>query len=130
MIRCESGLLGNSFGMELEMRKINYVTVLRFYPTIKNEVCRLTNWTSIKDGVEICVFYYQPTDWKSARKMVAVRKNILTLKKATGKLLLFDEQIQTFRYSVFVTNLNLPAQTIWEIIKKRGDAENRIKELK
>jgi hypothetical protein len=130
LIRCDSGFYGNSFLMELEKRKLNYVTAVKFYPTIRNEVRRLTNWTSIKDGVEICEFYYQSPDWKSARRMVAVRKNIQKLKKATGKLLLFDEQIQTFRYSVFVTNLDLPAQHIWEMYKQRGDAENRIKELK
>ncbi len=101
-----------------------------FYPTIKNEVRRLTNWISIKDGVEICEFNYQSPDWKSARRMIAVRKNINKLKKATGKLLLFDEQIQAYRYSVYVTNLDLPAEHIWEIYKQRGDAENRIKELK
>ena len=78
----------------------------------------------------MCEFDYQSPDWKIARRMVAVRKNINKLKKATGKLLLFDDQIQTYRYSVFVTNLDLPAEQIWEIYKQRGDAENRIKELK
>lgn len=43
---------------------------------------------------------------------------------------MFYEQIQTCRYSLYVTNLNLPAEQIWEIYKQRGDAENRIKELK
>jgi hypothetical protein len=100
------------------------------YPTIKRELRCLTNWISIKDGIEICEFYYQSVDWKSPRRMVAVRKNITKLKKATGRLLLFDEQIYTYRYSLYVTNLDLPAEQIWEMYKQRGDAENRIKELK
>lgn len=62
--------------------------------------------------------------------MFVVRKNINKLKKATGRLLLFDEQIQSYRYSLYVTNLDLPAEQIWEMYKQRGDAENRIKELK
>ena len=55
-------------------------------------------------------FYYQSPEWEKPRRMVAVRKNINKLKKATGRLLLFDEQIQTYRYSVYVTNLDLPAE--------------------
>ncbi len=90
----------------------------------------LKNWVSIKDGIEMCEFTYQSPDWKIGSRMVAVRKNISKLKKATGKLLLFNEQIQTYRYSVSVTNLDLPTEQIWEIYKQRDDAENRIKELK
>lgn len=130
LIRCDSGFYSNDFLLELEEKKLNYVTAVKFYPTIKKEVRDLKNWISIKDGIEMCEFTYQSPDWKMARRMVAVRKNISKLKKATGKLLLFDEQIQTYRYSVYVTNLDLPAEQIWEIYKQRGDAENRIKELK
>lgn len=130
LIRCDSGFYSNDFLLELEEKKLNYVTAVKFYPTIKKEVRDLKNWISIKDGIEMCEFTYQSPDWKIARRMVAVRKNISKLKKATGKLLLFDEQIQTYRYSVYVTNLDIPAEQIWEIYKQRGDAENRIKELK
>ena len=130
LIRCDSGFYSDDFLAELETKKLNYVTAVKFYPTIKKEVRNLTTWISIKDGIEMCEFTYQSPDWKTARRMVAVRKNISKLKKATGKLLLFDEQIQTYRYSVYVTNLDLPAEQIGEIYKQRGDAENRIKELK
>lgn len=130
LIRCDSGFYSDDFLSELERKELNYVTAVKFYPTIKREVRGLRNWISIKDGIEMCEFTYQSPDWKISRRMVAVRKNISKLKKATGKLLLFDEQIQAYRYSVYVTNLDLPAQQIWEIYKQRGDAENRIKELK
>ena len=62
--------------------------------------------------------------------MVAVRKNSEILTKATGKLLLFDEPVGRYRYSLYVTNLDLPAEQIWLSYKDRADAENRIKELK
>ena len=80
--------------------------------------------------MEICEFEYQSPDWKKSRRMIAVRKNIDILPKATGKLLLFDEPVGKYRYSLFVTNLNLPAEQIWLSYKDRADAENRIKELK
>ena len=130
LVRCDSGFYSDSFLKELEKRELNYVVAVKFYPTIKSEVRHLKQWIPIKDGIEMCEFTYQAPDWKKSRRMVAVRKNINKLTKATGKLLLFEDQIQTYRYSVYVTNLDLPAEQIWEMYKQRGDAENRIKELK
>lgn len=130
LVRCDSGFYSDSFLGELEKKKLNYVVAVKFHPLIKSQVRNLKQWIPIKDGIEMCEFTYQSPDWKTSRRMVAVRKNIVKLKKATGKLLLFEDQIQAYRYSVYVTSLDLPAEQIWEIYKQRGDAENRIKELK
>ncbi|MEO6732282.1 MAG: transposase [Ferruginibacter sp.] len=59
-------------------------------------------------------------------------------KKTTGKKLtsLFKladidkDKVFKTRYHAFVSNQTLPANEIWEQYKRRGDAENRIKELK
>ena len=99
------------------------------YPTIKKELQSQKTWWTIKDGMQICEFEYQSPEWKKPRRMVAVRKNIEILTKATGKLLLFDEPVGKYRYSLYVTNLALPAEQIWLSYKDRADAENRIKEL-
>jgi len=42
------------------------------------------------------------------------------------------DQVKVYktRYHAFVSNQELPAVEIWEQYKIRGDAENRIKELK
>ena len=100
------------------------------YPTIKRELQSQKTWWRLKDGMEICEFEYYSPEWKKPRRMVAVRKNIEILSKATGKLLLFDEPVGKYRYSLYVTNLTLPAEQIWLSYKDRADAENRIKELK
>jgi hypothetical protein len=53
--------------------------------------------------------------------------------KAGGRIIkLFDNDLyyENYRYHAFVTAQNLPAQQIWNQYKGRGDAENRIKELK
>jgi len=63
-------------------------------------------------------------------RMVAVRKNVERRPKASGRLLLFDVAEERYRYSTFVTDLDLPMQQIWNMYRDRGDAENRIKELK
>ena len=93
------------------------------------------NWQISMGNIErrhgnIAKFEYRAADWKKRRRMVAVRKNIELLPKATGKLLLFDEPVGKYRYSLYVTNLDLPAEQIWLSYKDSADAQNRIKELK
>jgi hypothetical protein len=39
-------------------------------------------------------------------------------------------QFKDYRYSCFVTNLDLPAQIIYDMYRGRADCENRIKEIK
>lgn len=67
------------------------------------------------------------------KRMIIIRQYVPTRPKATGRTLsLFkDEGIyRKYRYSCFITNLNLPAEQIWTLYRQRADAENRIKELK
>lgn len=131
LIRADSGFYGHDFLKYLETeRQTNYIIAVKMYATIKQELRKERTWWELKDGMEICEFEYQSPDWKKSRRMIAVRKNIDILPKATGKLLLFDEPVGKYRYSLFVTNLNLPAEQIWLSYKDRADAENRIKELK
>jgi IS4 transposase len=62
-----------------------------------------------------------------------VRQRIKDRPKAPGKQLsLFAEEeiYKNYRYSAYVTNVKLPAVEIWRLYRGRGDAENRIKELK
>ena len=131
LIRADSGFYAHDFLKYLESeRKTNYIIAVKKYPAIKQELRSIKRWTRLKDGMEITEFEYQSPDWKQPRRMVAVRKNIEVLPKATGKLLLFDEPVGKYRYSLYVTNLDLPAEQIWVSYKDRADAENRIKELK
>jgi hypothetical protein len=131
LVRADSGFYAHDFLNYLETEKqSNYIIAVKMYATIKKQLQSQKTWWTIKDGMEICGFEYQSPEWKKPRRMVAVRKNIEILTKATGKLLLFDEPVGKYRYSLYVTNLALPAEQIWLSYKDRADAENRIKELK
>lgn len=131
LVRADSGFYSNDFLAFLEHeKKVNYIMAVKMYPVIKAELRSQKEWIKLKDGVEVADFEYQSPDWKHPRRMIAVRKNIEVLPRATGKLLLFDEPVGRYRYSLYVTNLNLPAEQIWLSYKDRADAENRIKELK
>ena len=62
---------------------------------------------------------------------MVVRRNIERGAKYPSKLLLFgEEDLPVCRYSVYVTNLKLSAEHIWDMYHDRADSENRIKELK
>ncbi|MGC8825323.1 MAG: transposase [Bacteroidales bacterium] len=53
--------------------------------------------------------------------------------QASGKqLTLFEHEsmCQNYRYSAYVTNLDLSAAEVWRLYRKIAEAENRIKELK
>ena len=54
LIRCDSGFYTNDFLSELEGKTLNYITAVKFYPTIKRELLCLSDWIEIKRGVEIC----------------------------------------------------------------------------
>jgi IS4 transposase len=45
-------------------------------------------------------------------------------------LFLEEEIHKNYRYSAYVTNMKLSAAKIWRSYRGRGEAENRIKELK
>lgn len=76
---------------------------------------------------------YQSESWEKPRRMVIVRQKIKDRPQATGKQLgLFPEEEihRNYRYSAYFTNMKLAPAEIWRLYRGRGDAENRIKELK
>jgi IS4 transposase len=91
------------------------------------------NWIMIDNGIEICEKQYQANDWKTARRIIIVRQKISVRPQATGKTLsLFPEEetYRNYRYSAYFTNLDFAPAEIWRLYCPRGDAENRIKEIK
>lgn len=62
------------------------------------------------------------------RRYIIVKKQVDIRPKA-GRKLLFEE-LPGFRYSCFITNLDLPLDQVWNVYNTRADCENRIKELK
>ena len=76
---------------------------------------------------------YQAASWGKPRWVVGIRQHQKLRESAKGKTLnLFadDPVIGQWRYSALVTDLDLPAQSVWRLYRGRADCENRIKELK
>ena len=133
LLRADSGFYDKSIFEYLESSSIQYIIVAKHYSTIQRKIAGLKDWWNLSDGLQITETTYQSDKWKAPRRLIVVRQQIEKRPKATGKQLkLFkDEGIyQNYRYSCYITNLELSAHLVWNTYKGRADCENRIKELK
>lgn len=133
LVRLDSGFHSKEVFDYLEHKQLDYVVAARFYQPIQHIISQQQTWLPIENGIEITETRYQSPDWATPRRIVIVRQLIKERPKAPGKTLrLFEheEAFQQYRYTAYVTNLKLSAAEVWRLYRGRGDAENRIKELK
>lgn len=133
LLRADSGFFSEPILEDLEERNINYIIAAKFYPTIKRTIAKANKWLHLSEGISISEAYFKCDDWKEKRRIIIVRQNKNKRPKAIGKRLsLFEDYIDhsQYRYSCYVTNMDLPPAVIWRNYRGRADAENRIKELK
>lgn len=133
LLRGDSGFYSQTIFDLLEEKKLSYVIAARMHKPLQLAIKEIKTWTVVDKGIWISEVYYQAQHWKNPRRIVVVKQYIPLRPKAGGKIIkLFDDTdyYENYRYHAFVTNQTLPAQQIWNQYKARGDAENRIKELK
>jgi hypothetical protein len=133
LIRLDSGFFQSDILDYLELKNMDYVVAAKFSQPIQRLIAASHNWITLDTGIEICEHVYQSDSWTKPRRLVIVRQRIKDRPAATGKQLrLFAEEevYRNYRYSAYVTNLKLAPAEIWRLYRGRGDAENRIKELK
>jgi hypothetical protein len=133
LFRADSGFYDKKVFNYLEKKGINYIIAVRLYRPVQQLIASHKTWMLIGKGIEIAESQYQSPLWDKPRRIVMVRQYLPTRPKATGRVLrLFEEEgiFKQYRYSCFITNLNLPPEHIWQSYRMRADAENRIKELK
>jgi hypothetical protein len=133
LIRLDSGFFSEEIMDYLESKSIDYIIAAKLYHPIQRLIHDNTNWLILASGIEICEQMYQSASWEKPRRIVIVRQNIIDRPNAPGKQIsLFAEEeiCKNYRYSAYVTSMKLAPAEIWRIYRGRGDAENRIKELK
>lgn len=138
LLRADSGFCTSNILDYIESKRIPYVMSCKLYSNLQESVRMIKNWNAIGAGIWISEISYQQNGWSKKRRLIVIKQDEEIRPKATGKRLknLFsgtayeDEKIFKTRYHAFVTDQELPAIEIWEQYKRRGDAENRIKELK
>lgn len=139
LIRLDSGFFTTEILDYLEKREKTYIVAAKFYHPVQRVIDNSMTWVPLLEdpknyqGIEICDTIYKAEKWELPRRMIIVRQKIAQRKNAIGKTLsLFpeDEFHRNYRYSAYITNSNLAASEIWRLYRGRGDAENRIKEIK
>ena len=140
LLRADSGFSDNAFLEQLEQQAMHYVVALRQNQPLQRALVDAPGWWGLLDkegksveGIELTRFRYQPDAWRTARWVVGIRQHIEQRAVPKGKTLnLFadDPLIGKWRFSALVTDLDLPAESVWRLYRGRADCENRIKELK
>ena len=133
MVRLDSGFCQKDIFEHLEQKALKYIVVAKFTHPVQHLIDKQDTWLMVDEGIEICDKHYQGKTWDKQRRLVIVRQKIANRPNATGRTLsLFpeDEIHRNYRYSAYFTNNEFAATDVWRMYRQRGDAENRIKELK
>lgn len=138
LFRADSGFCSENILKFIEDKKIPYVMACKLYANLQNSIYLIKKWNAIGEGLWISEIEFQQGGWSKSRRIIVIKQSEEIRPKATGKKLrtLFDklgidqDKVYKTRYHALVTDQSLPAVEIWEQYKRRGDAENRIKELK
>jgi hypothetical protein len=144
LLRGDSGFSDNAFLTHLESEQLHYVIALRQTQPLQRALVEASleghGWWGLMDdknkpvpGNERTRFSYQPSNWSKPRWVTGIRQHIEHRDAPKGKTLpLFadDPVISKYRFSALVSDIDLPAETIWRTYQGRADCENRIKELK
>ena len=133
LFRADSGFFSNKILKYIEEKNMAYVVAAKMHHKIQERIAEIKNWRHVSDNFWIAETTYKAAKWECERRMIVIRQSKVVNEKTTGKQLTAfkeDDAYYNWRYNCFVTNQILPASEIWEQYKRRGDAENRIKELK
>lgn len=129
LVRADSGFYTDEILSTLEERGLGYIIAARAYANLKHEIHGMKDWVEVCPGIAVKEWLHQPANHKTkARRHIVVRKQISRRPLAGGKLLF--EYLPDYRFSLYVTSLELPLDQIWNIYNSRADCENRIRELK
>ncbi|MBL4624171.1 MAG: IS1380 family transposase [Flavobacteriales bacterium] len=127
LVRADSGFYTEELMSYLESETLNYIMAVRMYPNVKSSIGGLQDWITLAKGIELNEMKFKHENGK-LRRYIIVRKQVEIRHKAGGKMLF--EDLTGYRYSCYVTNLDLPLDQVWNVYNTRADCENRIKELK
>jgi hypothetical protein len=125
--RMDSGYFDEDILETIEGLHCTYVIKAKGYPTLVSLASDpgLT-FTPGEDGRETAEMVVALDSWKKARRFIVERVRKDAARTAQLSFLPGEE----FEYFFFVTNTDLPAETMVAFYEKRGNAENYIKEAK
>lgn len=135
LMRFDAGFYSNEIMrlLELQSPSVNYIVRAKMTAGIKTLIQSQRDWVTnddVMEGAEYCIATYQAKSWDCPRRVVLVR----TLKEdwttEQGNLFEKEAEFEAYDHKAFVTNITLSAIQVHRLYNQRGNAENRIKELK
>lgn len=133
-VMADSGFYDEDFLKFLESRSTEYVVAAKLYSTIQLKIAELKNWERVADNIEIAEFQFHHTNWDRDRRYIVVRQEVTFEKpKPPGRQLKFfeeDENVNKFRYGIYVTSSDKSALDVWRLYRLRAADEGVIKEFK
>jgi Transposase DDE domain group 1 len=122
LVRADSGFCSEQILSALEERGLPYIIAAKAYANLKHQIYGMKDWVEVCPGIAVKEWLHQPADPKAkARRHIVVRKQISRRPQAGGRLLF--EDLPDYRFSLYVTNLDLPLDQIWNIYNSRADCE-------
>jgi hypothetical protein len=126
LFRMDSGYFDDEIIETIEAAGYQYLIKGKAYPTLASQVTAPNIlFTKGDAGRETTELVAKLDTWNKDRRFVGSR--VLKPKKVSMKLSFLDDE---FEYFYFVTNTELPPEKVVIAYKKRGNAENYIKEAK
>lgn len=125
-VRADAGFFGGKFINYLDQTGLNYVIVAQQHRTIRQRTLA-ASFKTLKSGVEVAQFDYQPPRWKTSHRFVAIRRPIPDDPVEAAQLTLFKDR--RYVYTVLITNLDLEPWRVWTFYRPRAIIEKDIREL-
>lgn len=124
-LRADSGFYCSEVVDFLEDRGFHYAIVARVTNPMKARLSGL-RYQHAPHGWQASSFFYQPINWRSARRYVVIRHPLK--QDDDDQFALFP--LERYAYRVLVTNLDFAPYQVWRFYKQRAKIELAIKELK
>ncbi len=125
-VRADSGFYSEEYLRLFEQKGLPYIIPIRMHAPVRRFVAGIgqEQWAGLNEDHQIADVMYAPPGWARPRRVLAIRRAILTDEK--GRL--FD--VPSYEMSALVTTLDLPATECSHFYDQRGECENTIKEFK
>lgn len=127
-VRADSGFFSHDFMSLLEEKGLPYAIRMKMSKGLIRWSAGLKDWTRVSPDdadIEITEALYSSPKHKGQRRRVVV---IREAKRRVSEGVLFE--IVDYDYRAIVTTMTEAPSEVWRFYNKRGDCENRIKELK
>lgn len=127
LVRADAGFYDGKFLGLLESKAIDYIVSARMTGPLLHSAGEVKQWLTVEPRLDVTELSYQGLRWQKPRRVVVLRQEIKRRPQALGCELI---EVPGYKFSAFVTSLNLPPVEIWRLYNGRCDSENRIAELK